>query len=153
MTAHNSTEQINFGHLWAFFFSGPFTCTRPYHTQQVRLPISICCGSVSQRLSGGGEASARLRISPTAREPPAAERIGGEEGDVVHAGGPADEDAEAGEGPRQARAQVGSRPWKSQCSRYANLSAPSPSLAVPLHLHFSIGRSIRDAVRVRTADC
>ena len=142
---------MNFGHLWAFFFRGPLRCAHPYHTQQVRLPISICCGSVSQRLSGGGEASARLRISPTAREPPAAERIGGEGGDVVHAGGPADEDAEAGEGPRQARAQVGSRPWKSQCSRYDNLSL-SPSLAVPLHLHFSSSRPIRDTVSVRTVD-
>ena len=124
---------MNFGHLWAFFFRGPLRCAHPYHTQQVRLPISFCCGAVSRRLRlcetsdlSDGEGASRS----------GADRIGREEGGAVHAGGPADEDAEAGEGPRQARAQVGSRPWKSQCSRYDNLSL-FPSLAVSLHLHFS----------------
>ena len=94
---------MNFGHLCAFFFRGPLRCAHPYHTQQVRLPISFCCGAVSRRLRlcetsdlSDGEGASRS----------GADRIGREEGGAVHAGGPADEDAEAGEGPRQARAQV-----------------------------------------------
>jgi hypothetical protein len=41
--------------------------------------------------------------------------------------------------------------WLKAMEESVHLSL-SPSLAVPLHLHFSSSRSIRDAVRVRTID-
>ncbi|CAD6270712.1 unnamed protein product [Miscanthus lutarioriparius] len=130
---------------WArlgLIFCGPFTCTHlhpasetchPFHFVAVRL-----CGG------GGGEASARLPDLSDGEEPP--QRSGSSEMSYI-CGGPADEDAEAGEGTCQARAQVAQ--GHGRVGALATPTSVFPSLAVPLHLHFSIGRSIRDAVRWR----